>query len=109
VTVKIDENTVRGISALSRLEIAPGLSEGEERAELLKLTEEFGKIVGYMDILSEADTEGVEPLYSPMIEPQPPREDVPREVKPGEEEASEWILEDAPMTFGRFFAVHRIV
>jgi aspartyl-tRNA(Asn)/glutamyl-tRNA(Gln) amidotransferase subunit C len=106
--VKIDEKTVRGISALARLEIAPGLQDEEEKEELRKLTEEFGKIVGYMDILKDADTTGVEPLYSPMLDPQPPREDVPREELTGEG-ASEWILEDAPMTFGRFFAVPRIV
>ena len=104
--MEIDEKTVRGIAELSRLELAPGLPEEEEKRELAKLTEEFGKIVGYMDILSEAGTEGVEPLYSPMAEPQPPREDIPREHS---EETAEWILKDAPMTFGRFFAVPKIV
>ena len=104
--MNIDEKTVRGIAALSRLELAPGLCEDEEKEEIQRLVAEFGKIVGYMDILSEADTLGVEPLYSPMLEPQEPREDVPRE---GGEDKSEWILRGAPMTFGMFFAVPKIV
>jgi aspartyl-tRNA(Asn)/glutamyl-tRNA(Gln) amidotransferase subunit C len=104
----IDEKTAKAISELSRLQLAFGLPPEKEKEELMKLTEEFSKIVGYMDILEEADTEGIEPLYSPMLEPQPPREDVPRPASL-EEEGADWILDGAPMTFGRFFAVPKIV
>jgi aspartyl-tRNA(Asn)/glutamyl-tRNA(Gln) amidotransferase subunit C len=75
-------------------------------AETAKLAKEFSDIVGYMDILNECDTSGVEPLYSPMIDPQPPRADVPREAAEG---ASDWILEGAPETFGRFFCVPKVL
>jgi aspartyl-tRNA(Asn)/glutamyl-tRNA(Gln) amidotransferase subunit C len=105
---EIDEKTAKGISVLSRLDLTLGLPPEKEGEELQKLTEEFSKIVGYMDILAEVDTSGVEPLYSPMIDPQPPREDIPR-TEDSQEQRSEWILDDAPMTFGRFFAVPRIV
>jgi aspartyl-tRNA(Asn)/glutamyl-tRNA(Gln) amidotransferase subunit C len=67
------------------------------------MAEEFSKIVDYMAILDEADTEGVEPLYSPMLDPQPPREDVPR----SEEGRSDAILREAPELVGRYFSVPR--
>ncbi|MDR2350784.1 MAG: aspartyl/glutamyl-tRNA amidotransferase subunit C [Deltaproteobacteria bacterium] len=138
----IDEKTALAIAKLARLDLREGLAPGTEEAELKKLVEEFGKIVGYMDILGEVDTEGVEPLYSPMVEPRPPREDAPftaaakdadaRGAKgaPGKPESSgdpdasfdpddpdssakedraRWILDDAPMTFGRYFTVPKVV
>jgi aspartyl-tRNA(Asn)/glutamyl-tRNA(Gln) amidotransferase subunit C len=65
----------------------------------------MSKIVGYMEILNECETSGVEPMYSPMADPQPPREDIPREAGEG---SGDWILDGAPETFGRFFSVPRI-
>jgi aspartyl-tRNA(Asn)/glutamyl-tRNA(Gln) amidotransferase subunit C len=57
-------------------------------------------IVGYMDILNQIDTSGVEPLYSPLSNPAPPRPDVAVKTRSAEE-----ILANAPKRQGRFFAV----
>ena len=35
-------------------------------AELAKMTEQLGQIVGYIEQLSELDTEGIEPLAHPL-------------------------------------------
>jgi aspartyl-tRNA(Asn)/glutamyl-tRNA(Gln) amidotransferase subunit C len=69
------------------------------------MVSEFEKIVGYMAILGEVDTAGVEPLYSPMIDPQPARPDVPREG-PG---IADELLAQAPERVGRLFSVPRVV
>ncbi|MDR2611288.1 MAG: Asp-tRNA(Asn)/Glu-tRNA(Gln) amidotransferase subunit GatC [Deltaproteobacteria bacterium] len=99
----VDARTAEAVAALARLRLAAGAAGDEERE---RVAEEFGKIVGYMDILNECDTAGVEPLYCPLTEPRPPRDDVPREGPSG---AGDWILEDAPETFGRFFCVPKVL
>ncbi|MDR2461023.1 MAG: Asp-tRNA(Asn)/Glu-tRNA(Gln) amidotransferase subunit GatC [Deltaproteobacteria bacterium] len=103
--MKVDEKTAEAISSLARLNLTELDSQGN-RQDVEKLVEEFNKIVGYMDILSEVDTTGVEPLYSPMLCPQSPREDIP---SPPDEERFLWILDDAPETFGRFFKVPKVL
>ncbi len=52
--MKITEELVDYISVLSRLKL-----DGAERAAMAA---ELGTIVGYMDVLAQADTEGVEPM-----------------------------------------------
>ncbi|MDR1546050.1 MAG: aspartyl/glutamyl-tRNA amidotransferase subunit C [Deltaproteobacteria bacterium] len=99
----VDAAAAAALARLVRLELGGG-GAGDEA---LKLIEDFGKIVGYMDILEQADVAGVEPLYSPMIEPLPPRADEPRE--PGEPSAAESLLAEAPERVGRFFAVPKIL
>ncbi|MDR1039377.1 MAG: Asp-tRNA(Asn)/Glu-tRNA(Gln) amidotransferase subunit GatC [Deltaproteobacteria bacterium] len=108
----VDAKTAEAIAALARLSLAPAGDEAggqaggaENEAEIARVAGEMSKIIGYMDILNEFDTSGVEPMYSPMTDPQPPREDVPREPKEG---SGDWILDGAPETFGRFFCVPRI-
>ncbi|MDR2404780.1 MAG: Asp-tRNA(Asn)/Glu-tRNA(Gln) amidotransferase subunit GatC [Deltaproteobacteria bacterium] len=106
--MSIDVKTAETIAQLARLDLTLGLSEGEAPAALSKITEEFSKIVGYMDILNELDTSGVEPLYSPMLNPEPPREDMPR--SDSERSAkSETILELSPLVSHRFFIVPKVV
>ena len=99
----IDENTARAVADLARLELA-GPSGEIDQGRLRALVEEFSKIVGYMDILAEAPTGGVEPLYSPMLDPQPPRPDVPSL----DSRKAEAILDEAPERVGRYFSVPRI-
>jgi aspartyl-tRNA(Asn)/glutamyl-tRNA(Gln) amidotransferase subunit C len=99
----IDENTARSVANLARLELSGTLGQIDPD-RLTALVEEFSKIVGYMDILSEANAQGVEPLYSPMIEPQPPRPDLPTR----DSQKADAILEEAPERFGRYFSVPRI-
>ncbi|MDR3153137.1 MAG: Asp-tRNA(Asn)/Glu-tRNA(Gln) amidotransferase subunit GatC [Deltaproteobacteria bacterium] len=90
----------RAAAALARLNL------GEDPEEAGRLEGDLAKIVGYMDILKECDTSGVEPMYSPMLDPQPPRPDEPRQGGGGASPDS--ILEAAPETFGRFFSVPRV-
>ncbi|MDR0621005.1 MAG: Asp-tRNA(Asn)/Glu-tRNA(Gln) amidotransferase subunit GatC [Deltaproteobacteria bacterium] len=100
----IDENTAKAVANLARLELAEAKGQSVDPERLAALVEEFSKIVGYMDILSEAQTDGVEPLYSPMIDPQPPRSDQPVE----NHQKADAILDQAPERIGRYFSVPRI-
>ena len=50
----LDRATVEKVSLLARLELT--------ESELDTMTEQLGKIVGYIDQLSELDTENVEPM-----------------------------------------------
>ena len=45
---------VERVSLLARLELT--------EAELTAMTEQLGQVIGYMDLLSELDTEDVEPM-----------------------------------------------
>ncbi len=81
---------------LSRLSPDPSVQE--------EMADQCSNILAYMDKLSEVDTSGVEPLYSPVQHETFFREDI--SVR-GRERSS--ILADAPMTDGQFFIVPRIV
>ncbi|MDR1487063.1 MAG: Asp-tRNA(Asn)/Glu-tRNA(Gln) amidotransferase subunit GatC [Deltaproteobacteria bacterium] len=103
----LDEATAKDIARLARLRITnseQGVADDQEVKALDTLVAEFSKIVGYMDILAQADTTGVEPLYSPMVEPLPPREDQPRTT----ENNSDSLLQNAPERIGRYFSVPRV-
>ncbi len=100
----IDLETVLHTAELARLDLTRGLSPEEAPAALAKLAEEMAGIVGHIDILGEVDTTGVEPLYSPMLEPIGPRAD-----RPANGEITEDILAQAPDRFGQFFAVPKIL
>ncbi|MDR2443733.1 MAG: Asp-tRNA(Asn)/Glu-tRNA(Gln) amidotransferase subunit GatC [Deltaproteobacteria bacterium] len=102
--MSIDERTARAIARLARLSLDSDEAENSQN-DLAKLVEDFSKIVGYMDILNEAETNGVEPLYSPMLEPEPPRPDVPR----ANEGVADLLLSQAPEKVGRYFSVPKIV
>lgn len=71
---------------------------------LAKFGTQCADILSYMGILSEVDTTGVEPLYSPVEHTTPYRDDVPEKRREREE-----ILANAPETDGSFFIVPRIV
>ncbi|MDR3203792.1 MAG: Asp-tRNA(Asn)/Glu-tRNA(Gln) amidotransferase subunit GatC [Deltaproteobacteria bacterium] len=96
----LDEKSAKAVAELARLELVD--SDSHSRGNIV---DDFVKIVGYMDILAHAQTEGVDPLYCPIIEAQPPRADEPKS-RPG---LADKILEEAPERVGRFFAVPRIV
>ena len=100
----IDLKTVQRTAELARLDLTYGLDPAQALASVEKLAEELAGIVGYIDILSEADTGGVEPLYSPMLEVPGARADIPRDSGLTEE-----ILGQAPDRIGDFFAVPKIL
>ena len=52
--MKMTDELVDYVAALSRLEISSGQQE--------KLAADMGEIVAYMDVLNELDTAGVEPM-----------------------------------------------
>ncbi len=61
-------------------------------------------ILGHMAMLNELDTEGVEPLYSPVTHTTPYRKDeVVKTTKRSD------VLANAPEDDGQFFIVPRIV
>ncbi|MDR1045542.1 MAG: Asp-tRNA(Asn)/Glu-tRNA(Gln) amidotransferase subunit GatC [Candidatus Adiutrix sp.] len=100
----IDLKTVRHTAELARLDPGHGLSPDEAEAALAKLADELAGIVAHIDILSEAETSGVEPLYSPLIEAPAPREDRPADCAHIEE-----ILRAAPDRVGNFYVVPKII
>jgi aspartyl-tRNA(Asn)/glutamyl-tRNA(Gln) amidotransferase subunit C len=97
----INSETALAMSRLARLDV------GSDESALNKLAEEFDRIVTYMDILSEADTQGTEPMFSPMSATAGPRPD--RVYSPSEKPpVADLILDQAPDRVGRFFSVPRI-
>lgn len=75
-----------------------------EQDVLTKFGTQCSDIIAYMNILSEIDTSGVEPLYSPVEHATPYREDVPELRRERKD-----ILANAPETDNTFFIVPRIV
>jgi aspartyl-tRNA(Asn)/glutamyl-tRNA(Gln) amidotransferase subunit C len=72
--------------------------------ELDKLTTEMGKVLQYIDVLSEPDTEDVEPMahaaeISNVFRDDEPRESLPRDA----------ALSNAPKTDGKCFVVPQIL
>ena len=100
----IDLKTVQRTAELARLDLAYGLEPCQAEAAVAKLADELAGIVRHIDILGEAGTQGVEPLYSPMLEVAGDRPDVPRNSG-----LTEDILGQAPDRIGDFFAVPKIL
>ncbi len=72
-----------------------------------KLRGQLVDILNYMDMLSEVNTDNVEPLYSPILrqtEVNYTREDLAKITQKPES-----ILANAPKTDGQYFIVPRIV
>jgi len=94
--MKFSPQDVAKVAKLARL----SLSEDK----LATFAGQFSDIVGYMDLLGRADTEGVEPLYSPVEHTARLREDAARKRFERDE-----VLSNAPETDGSFFIVPKIV
>ena len=91
----VSKEQVLATAALARLDLTRAGG-----ADLDRLAAQLEAIVGYMDILNQIDTSGVEPLYSPLRHTAPPRPDTAVKTRSAEE-----ILANAPRRQGRFFAV----
>ncbi len=72
--------------------------------ELERMTSQLGRVLEYVDILNEVDTQSVEPLAHPIELANVFREDVERPCLSREE-----ALANAPKTDGRFFVVPAIL
>ena len=71
-----------------------------DESEVEEFTGQLGQVLGYVGILEEADTEGVEPLAGASE-----RTDVLREDEPGESLTRDQALSGAPRHDDRFFLV----
>jgi len=94
--MSLDKKDFLHLCRLSRLE--PDTSAQEEMAE------QCSRILAYMEKLAEVDTDGVPPLYSPVIHESAFRDDVALRRRERKD-----ILAGAPETDGSFFIVPRIV
>ena len=94
--MSLDREDVRKIAFLARIKI--------DEAELEPLAGELNGIIGWVEQLSEVDTEGVKPMASvaEMIAPQ--RVD---EITDGN--VAEKVLSNAPDRAKDFFAVPKVV
>ncbi|HEV8001766.1 MAG TPA: Asp-tRNA(Asn)/Glu-tRNA(Gln) amidotransferase subunit GatC [Planctomycetaceae bacterium] len=96
MTARLTRDDVAKVALLGRLKLSDD--------ELEQMTTQLGRVLEYVDILNEVDTEGVEPLAHPIELANVFRDDVERESLPREE-----ALANAPKTDGRFFVVPAIL
>ena len=94
--MSLNEDDVRKIAFLARIRV--------DEARLAPLAGELNNIVGWVEQLSEVDTDGVEPMTSAVDIATPLRKD---EVNDGDK--VEDILANAPDREGSFFAVPKVV
>ena len=92
----VDKSTVEQIARLARLKIADDKKEA--------LAEELNQILGWVEQLSELDTEGVEPMTSVVEVNLPLRED---EVTDGG--IPEKVTANAPESTHNFYVVPKVV
>ncbi len=92
----LDRNDILHLCRLSRLK--------PDEAILDEMTGQCSRILDYMNKLSEVDTSGVEPLYSPVTHECPFREDACIRRSDRQD-----IMANAPESDGVFFIVPRIV
>ncbi|WP_353663000.1 Asp-tRNA(Asn)/Glu-tRNA(Gln) amidotransferase subunit GatC [Hydrogenimonas sp. SS33] len=95
--MKFDDAMLQRLEKLSMLKISD-----EKRAEMIG---ELEKIVGFVDILGELDTENLDPSFSTLSGGTPMREDTPRENP----EVRDIILEHAPKAEEDYFVVPSII
>lgn len=93
---KIDQQQVRKVAKLSRLDLSD--------AEVEEFTGQLSAILGYVEKMNELDTENVEPLAHCLPVHNVFREDVVKESL-GPEKA----LANAPQQDGEFFRVPKIL
>ena len=94
--MKINDELVQHIAHLARLEF-----EGDE---LNEIKGDMSKIIGFMDKLSELDTEDVDPLIF-MTE----KVNVLREDKPERTLTSEDALRNAPKKDSDYFRISKVL
>ena len=93
---KIDEEQVRKVAKLSRLELS--------EAEVEEFTGQLSAILDYVDKMNELDTDGVEPLAHCL-----PITNVFRADSVKESLGTEKTLANAPQRDGEFFKVPKIL
>ncbi len=94
--MSLDTATVRRIAKLARIRV--------NDEEVSTLQNELNAILGYVELLSEVNVEGVEPLSGGAQMALRQRED-----KLTDGDMAEKILANAPDRIGNFFAVPKVV
>ena len=94
--MSISREEVRKVAQLARLIL--------DDVQLEHMTQQMGNVLGYMDLLNEADTEGVQPMAHPMDVSDAFREDVARPSLPREE-----ALSNAPNQDGECYRVPAVL
>ena len=87
---------VRKVAKLARLQLS--------EADVERFTKQLGQVLGYVEMLSELNTDGVAPLAHPLEIENVLREDVPSPSLPREA-----ALSNAPKSDGRCFLVPQIL
>ena len=103
----VTKEQVLATAALCRIDLSasPVGTSGETADErVVRLASELDAMVGYMDILDRVDTQGVQPLYSPLEHIAPPRKDEAEKRRTAEE-----ILTNAPKRQQAFFVVPPVI
>jgi aspartyl-tRNA(Asn)/glutamyl-tRNA(Gln) amidotransferase subunit C len=96
MTARLTRDDVAKVALLGRLKLSAD--------ELERMTSQLGRVLEYVEILNEVDTEPVEPMAHPIELANVFRGDVERECLPRED-----ALANAPKTDGRFFVVPAIL
>lgn len=92
----LDQETVRRIAALARIKVP------EEN--LSPLASELNNIIGWIEQLSEVDTDGVKPMTSVVETVSPRRDDI---VTDGG--TPDKVLQNAPQAEEAFYTVPKVV
>ncbi|MDL2207103.1 Asp-tRNA(Asn)/Glu-tRNA(Gln) amidotransferase subunit GatC [Desulfovibrio sp. OttesenSCG-928-M16] len=101
----VSKEQVLATAHLCRLDLSLAASGGESPEERLeRFATQMNSIIGYMDILAQVDTDDVEPLYSPLGQPEPPRADIAEQRLTVED-----ILANAPKRKQNFFVVPPVI
>ena len=94
--MSIDQDTVRKIAHLARIRV--------DDEDLPRLAGELSSILGWVEMLGEVDTKGVEPMTSAVHMEMKKRKDIVTDGhKPGD------IVANAPVTEDHFFVVPKVV
>ena len=96
MSATLTADQVRKVAQLARLKLS--------EADVARFTQQLGQVLGYVEMLNELNTEGVEPLAHPLEIANVLREDVP--VPSLSREAA---LSNAPKSDGRCFLVPQIL
>ncbi len=94
--MSLSRDDIERVSILARLQLS--------EAELDTMTEQLGKIVGYIDLLSELDTDNVEPMAHAVEVTNAFADDEARESLPREA-----ALQNAPKHDGEFYRVPAVL